>query len=201
MELTRKCGTCGANMLSKMKFCTECGVKLGSEEPAAFSTDVTETASIPGRLTGVLQQWLDEQGWEEKPEFNPENQISITSFGQTVDDFSLQGFFEISEEAEFFKYFLYFRCAKAPENRLDEVQEFVNAMGCDEGLGSLQLLRNERIIRYYNAIDVTDAAFVPAHITNVFNTSSRAMSNSLPMYMAVCFGDKTAEEALADMEE
>ena len=85
-----------------------------------------------------------------------------------------------------------------PDKKLDEVQKFVTAVSNGMLLGNLQLLREDRTLRYYNAIDVENASFEPAHITNVLNAGLRAMENCLPKYVAICFGDTTTDEVLAD---
>ena len=65
-------------------------------------------------------------------------------------------------------------------------------------MGQLQLFAENRMMRYYNAIDVEDAAFEPQHISNVLNAGISALRSTLPKYMAICFGGKTAEEVLAE---
>lgn len=153
------------------------------------------------RLTETLKQWLKEQEWNEDPEVDEEKQTSSTGFVFTVGDFSLKCWFDINEKGEIFKFFAYFFNTKVPEKKLDEVQKFVTAVSNNIVLGNLQLLREERIIRYYNAIDVEDAAFEPAHITNLFKAGLRIMEDGLPRFMAICFGGKTAEEALKEEDE
>jgi tetratricopeptide (TPR) repeat protein len=148
------------------------------------------------RLTDTLKQWLTEQEWKEEPEIDEEKQTSSTGFGFTVGDFNLQCWFEINEKAEVFKLYAYFLDTKVPEKKLDEVQKFVTAVSNGMMLGSLHLLQEKRTIRYYSAIDVENAAFEPAHITNLFNAGMRTMDHNLPRYMAICFGGKTADEAL-----
>jgi len=152
------------------------------------------------RLTDTLITWLKEMEWEEEPEINEEEQTSSTSFHMSAGDFGLKSFFEVNEQAEVFKFFMYFLDTKAPEKRLDEVQKLVSAASMRMMLGNIQLLRDERVIRYYNSIDVEDAAFEPAHISNMLNAGVSAMRTNLPRYMAVCFGGKTAEEALEEEE-
>ncbi len=152
------------------------------------------------RLTDTLITWLKAEEWEEEPEINEEEETSSTEFRFHVGDFSLKCFFDISEKAEVFKIFMYFLDTKVPEQRLDEVQEFVTTKSVGMMLGSLQLLREPRTIRYYHAIDVEGAAFEPAHISNILNAGASAMKFSLPQYMAICFGGKTTEEVLAEEE-
>jgi len=45
------------------------------------------------RLTEVVTKWLEGMEWEERPEFNEENQTSSVSFGYKLnDDFSVKCF-------------------------------------------------------------------------------------------------------------
>ena len=152
----------------------------------------------PMRLTDTLNEWLKQEEWNEDPEIDDELQTSSTSFNFTVGDFSLKCWFDISEKAEVLKFFAYFNDSKVPEKKLDEVQKFVTAVSNGMLLGNLQLLREDRTLRYYHAIDVENAAFEPAHITNMLNAGVRAMEFRLPQYMAICFGGKTAEEVLTE---
>jgi hypothetical protein len=78
------------------------------------------------------------------------------------------------------------------------VQKFI--LGSNEifSIGNIQLTPNERSIRFYAAIDVEDASFEPAHITNLINAGIGTLNQVLPKFMAICFGGKTAEEMLED---
>lgn len=155
-----------------------------------------ETSAM--RLTSVLRQWLEESEWEEEPKVDEEDQTSSTNFAFKIEDFSLNCFYEANEKGEVFKLFMYFPDTKCPEKRLDEVQKYVTALSNILGIGSLQLLRDERVIRFYAGIDVENAAFEPAHIQNLLNAGTRTLEEALPKYMAICFGDKTAEEILSE---
>ena len=150
------------------------------------------------RLTEIVVKWLEEQGWEERPEMNEEKQTSSTSFSYNVGDFGLRCWFEVAEELEVFKVYMYFLDTKVPNDRLDEVQKFVSAVTDRLLLGSLHLVRDERVIRYYNAIDIENAAFEPQHITNMLGAASSTMSRWLPKFMAICYGGKTTDAVLTE---
>lgn len=153
------------------------------------------------RLTNVVQEWFAQQEWEEKPEYDEENQKSTTVFKFNIDDFNLRCFFEAEETSQIFKLFMYYLEPKAPEKRLEEVKRLVYLVNNDIFmLGQLNLLEGERVIRYYNAIDVEDASFEPAHITNMFNAGISGLQEVIPKYMAVCFGGKKVEEVMAEDE-
>ena len=157
----------------------------------------TTTKGLSMRLTNTLNDWLKQNEWEEVPEVDEEAQASSLSFGYKIEDFSLQGFFETREKAEIFKLFMYFRETKCPEKRLDEVQKFVTEVSNRMPIGSLQLISDDRVMRFYAAIDVENASFEPAHIQNLLNAGGRTLEDALPKYMAICFGNKTAEDVLA----
>lgn len=150
------------------------------------------------RLTETLQQWLTDQEWDDQPEINEEEQTSSTHFGFTVDDVNLDCYFEIMEKGQLFKLYMYCKDVKVPEKRLEEMQKFVCQYNKAFYMGQLQLFAENRMMRYYNAIDVEDAAFEPQHISNVLNAGISALRSTLPKYMAICFGGKTAEEVLAE---
>lgn len=172
-----------------------------SVAPEEQNFDTNNEGDGAMRLTNVLKQWAKDQEWEEVPEIDEENRTSSIAFGYGVGDFSLKGFFEVDERIAVFKLYLYFLDTKIPEKRLDEIQKLVNLANSRMMIGMLQLISEDRIIRYYGAIDVENAAFEPAHITNLIGSGGGAMTSWLPRYMAVCFGGKTAEESLEDTEE
>lgn len=150
------------------------------------------------RLTETVIKWLEEQEWEERPEVDEEKQTSSTSFIYGVGDFRVHCCLDAAEKIEVFKFYMYFVDMKVPEPVLEEVQKFVADASVQLLLGNLQLIRDERVIRYYNSIDVEGAAFEPQHITNMLTAGGNAMERWLPKYMAICFGGKTAEEVLAE---
>jgi hypothetical protein len=150
------------------------------------------------RLTETLQQWLTDQEWGDQPEINEEEQTSSTNFGLTIDDVNLDCYFEIMESGQLFKLYMYCKDVKVPEKRLEEMQKFICQYNKAFYMGQLQLFAESRLMRYYNAIDVEDAAFEPQHISNILNAGISALRSTLPKYMAICFGGKTADEVLAE---
>lgn len=150
------------------------------------------------RLTETLQQWLINQEWEDQPDINEEEQTSSTHFGFTVEDVNLGCFFDIMEKGQLFKLYMYCNDVKVPEKRMEEMQKFVCQYNTVFYMGQLQLNPETRVLRYYNAIDVEDAAFEPQHISNILNGGIAALRLTLPKYMAICFAGKTAEEVMAE---
>jgi hypothetical protein len=149
------------------------------------------------RLTNTLKDWLQQNEWDEVPEIDEEANTSSLCFDFSIDDFLLKCFFEINENHEIFKVYMYFLNSKCPEKSLEEVQKFVTRVSDTRYIGSLQLRSEERVIRAYAAIDVENASFEPAHIQNLMNGCSSMMGDSLPKYMAICFGGKTVEDVFA----
>ena len=108
-------------------------------------TNTQETPNM--RLTETLQQWLQDQEWEEQPEIDEENQTSSTRFGFTVSDINLDSYFDISEQGQLFKIYMYSKEVKVPEKRLDEIQKFTCEYSKFFFVGQLQLLREQRMLR------------------------------------------------------
>lgn len=149
------------------------------------------------KITDVIVKWLEEQEWEERPEVNEEKQTSSTGFSHKVsDDFSVKCYLEAVEQAGFIKLFMYFTDSKIPASRIDEVIKFANLVNEGITIGHLVVITDDRILRYYAAIDVEEASLEPQHISNLLGAGLRNMENSLPQFMAICFANKTAEEAL-----
>ena len=149
------------------------------------------------RITDVIVQWLEMQEWEERPEVDEENQTSSTGFDHSVnDDFSVTGYLDAAEKAGFIKLFMYFNDTKIPASKIDEVIKFVNLVNVGIPIGLLAVIPSKKVLRFYAAIDVEEAALEPRHISNLMGAGLRTMERRLPQFMAICFGGKTAEEAL-----
>ncbi len=183
--MSRQCAECGTECPDAAKFCPDCGKPL----PAAAEAP-------PMRLTDVLREWLTSEEWEEQPEVDAEAGDSSTAFGFTVGDFSLECYFATHEQTGFFKLYMYNRDTKVPEKRLDEVLKFCNLMNCAIPVGTVHLLAEHRVIRFFASIDLENAAFEPVHISNLLAAGVRVMASTLPRFMAVCFAGKSAEEAM-----
>ncbi len=152
------------------------------------------------RLTSVVTQWLKDKEWDDVPDVDEENQSSSTAFNYSIDDFSVFVAIDAYEKSGLAKLYMYYREPSTPEKRADEVQRFCNAVTLRLPVGALLFLREKRAILYYAGMDFENAAFEPAHLQNLFTLGENALKSFLPAYMAVCFGGKTAEEAL-EMED
>jgi hypothetical protein len=149
------------------------------------------------RITEVIVKWLEEMEWEERPEVDEEDQTSSTGFGHSVtDDFSVMCYLDATEKAGFIKLFMYFNDTKIPASKMDEVIKFVNLVNIGIPIGLLAVLPEKKVLRFYASIDVEEAALEPRHISNLLGAGLRAMEKRLPQFMAICFGGKSAEEAL-----
>ena len=149
------------------------------------------------RITEVIVKWLEEQEWEERPEVDEEEQTSSTGFGHSIsEDFSARCFLEAAEKAGFIKLYMYFDDSKIPASKVDEVIKYVNLVNVGIPIGLLSVLPEKKVLRFYAGIDVEEAALEPRHITNLLNAGLRTLELRLPQFMAICFGGKTAEEAL-----
>jgi len=161
------------------------------------STNQGESTMSTMRITDVIVQWLEMQEWEERPEVDEENQTSSTGFDHSVnDDFSVTGYLDAAEKAGFIKLFMYFNDTKIPASKIDEVIKFVNLVNVGIPIGLLAVIPSKKVLRFYAAIDVEEAALEPRHISNLMGAGLRTMERRLPQFMAICFGGKTAEEAL-----
>jgi hypothetical protein len=177
----------------------------GSAQPSTSQDQISENSATKGegkmRLTSVMTQWLKQEEWQDQPEVAEDQKSSSLGFGYGIGDFSLKCWFDANEPGEIFKLYMYYRDAKIPEKRMDEVKELLIGYAPRVYSGALHLLADDRQIRYLNAIDVEQASFEPAHISGLLRAGSNVMEDLLPRFMAVCFGGKTAQEALEDSDE
>jgi hypothetical protein len=149
------------------------------------------------RITEVIVKWLEEQEWEERPEVDEEEQTSSTGFGHSIsEDFSARCFLEAAEKAGFIKLYMYFDDSKIPASKLDEVIKYVNLVNVGIPIGLLSVLPEKKVLRFYAGIDVEEAVLEPQHISNLLSAGLRTFELRLPQFMAICFGGKTADEAM-----
>lgn len=149
-----------------------------------------------GRLTKVIQIWLNENGWEEKPDIDNENNTSSTSFSYQLDDYVLRGYLDANEDQEYVQVFMYYDDTEIPEERMEEVRNLIEILNLGSRFGSLHIIHESNVIRYYIAMDVGNATFEPQHITNMFAGGLSKMDFAIPRYMAVCFSGISAEKAM-----
>lgn len=150
------------------------------------------------RLTSVLVEWLKENEWEERPEFDKERQCSTLSFSYQSGDFVQLCYFECFEESGLFQLYMYQEGIKCPEERLAEVKELAADLSRFLAVGRWSYIPERRDICFYASINVSDASFEPAHISNLLSSGSAACRDALPRFAAVYFEGKTAAEALAE---
>jgi hypothetical protein len=153
------------------------------------------------RLTDTLRLYLKAEEWDDQPKVDEESQTSSTEFAYAIDDFTLHGFFEANEETELFSLYMYFKDAKCPNKRLEEVQKYFSVLNVGLSIGFMHIRPEDRVARFYAAIDIESASFEPAHIQNLLNAGTRTLEHVLPNYMAICFGGKTADEILSEEQE
>lgn len=153
------------------------------------------------RLTNTVIEWLEAMEWEERPEIDEAEQMSTTAFSYSLDnELKVMCYLDTYEKEGFVSLCIYFRDSKFPENKRGEVLKFINLVNLRNVIGCLHALEDDRNIRFSVSIDAEDAAFEHQHISNMLGAGVRLMELRLPQFMAICFGGKSAEEAV-DMEQ
>jgi hypothetical protein len=157
---------------------------------------VEEGSQLDGeiRLRYVLRQWLKLNGRDDHVEIYKDK--TSASFTMNVADVELTAFIETFENVQWCKFFYYMMGNRIPENRLFEVKSYLAKINTLPLIGHLQLLEDDRLIRFYSSIAVEDASFEPNHIGNLLNNAIFRMEMVVPQIMAISFGDKSAQEIL-----
>lgn len=151
------------------------------------------------KLTDVITQWFEDQGWEERPNIDQENNTSSTGFKYNLGNYSIVCYMDALEDLGLFKLFLYYFDTKVPEQHLDETIKLLTMLNQRASMMGKILYRADeaRCIYYANVMDFEGAAFEPRHMSNMLDAGVTIMEDCIPKMLSICFGNKKADDAFA----
>jgi len=89
---------------------------------------------------------------------------------------------------------------KVPEEFRPAIAEFIARANYGMRIGNFELDFSDGEVRYKSSLDFEDATLTPALIKNAIYPAVRTMDEYLPGIMGVIYGNKSAAEAVAEIE-
>lgn len=149
-----------------------------------------------GKILDTVEKWLKERdGKYEKDKKN--NLIKIRVEG---DHTAYHMVFAAKEkEQELILYVMF--PDDIPESKRLAVAEYLTRANYGLPIGNFQLDMDDGELRFKVGVDITGSDLVPTMLSNmVFSVAQPTMDKFYPGIMAICYGDKSAEEAIAAVE-
>jgi hypothetical protein len=147
------------------------------------------------RLADKVQEWLNDREWDDKIEFDEENQTSSVNFQYTISDQPFNTFIETDEERDWIKFYFY-----APFNALSkkniDCAVLFNHINLCSGSGSITLDSDKGRIRWHHIIDVEETDPSVIAINNAFRSGTSAFSKWFDEISEVALTKTTAQEII-----
>ncbi len=89
---------------------------------------------------------------------------------------------------------------KAPEDRLDEVAEFLTRANYGLRIGNFEMDYNDGEVRYKSSLDFEGEPLSPRLIRNAIYPAVQTLDRYLPGLMQVIYGNRSAQEAIEEIE-
>ncbi|MFP4345432.1 MAG: YbjN domain-containing protein [Anaerolineales bacterium] len=89
---------------------------------------------------------------------------------------------------------------KAPEDRLAEVAEFITRANYGLRIGNFEMDYGDGEVRYKSSLDFEGELLSPRLIRNAIYPAVQTMDRYLPGLMQVIYGNRSAQEAIEEVE-
>ncbi len=173
--------------------------KIEQSAKAIASEDAgTGDDSQPTSLTTVVRNYLDKDGWNY--EVSERNSHTVFSCGVTMKNANYRTIFDIKEARSQFGVFVYAQ-VKVPERHRSAVAEYIARVNHRIYLGKCEIDMDDGEIRTVVTVDVTGSALSPEMVGIMENVAHRTMDHHYPGLMAICYGNRSAVEALVAVDE
>ncbi|MEY3785919.1 MAG: hypothetical protein RIQ94_2775 [Pseudomonadota bacterium] len=156
------------------------------------------------RLADKVQEWLNDREWNDKIEFDEENQTSSVNFQYTINDQPFKTYIETDEKQDFLKFYFYAPFNALSKKHIDCAVLFNHINSCS-GSGSITLDYDRGCIRWHHIIDVEETDPSVIAINNAFRSGTSTFSKWFDEISEVALTKTTAQEIIdrlnADSEE
>jgi hypothetical protein len=152
----------------------------------------------PASLAIVVRNYLDKDGWNY--EVSERNGHSLFSCGVTMKNANYRTIFDVCEAKSQFGVFVYAQ-VKIPEKHRSAVAEYIARVNHRIYLGKCEIDMDDGDIRTVVTVDVEGSALSREMVGLMENVAHRTMDHHYPGLMAICYGNRSAVEALAAVDE
>ncbi|MBK7301094.1 MAG: YbjN domain-containing protein [Moraxellaceae bacterium] len=150
-----------------------------------------------GKLFDVALEWLTEDDWRyTENEHGNGDKYTRSSYSGSNSNFELV--LDAKEEIQVFFVYVYFPL-KVPEKHRLAVSELITRINYGLKIGNFEFDMNDGDIRYKASVDVEGSDLVTKMIHNMVMASLSTSNTYVPAVMHICYGNKTAVEALDEL--
>ena len=150
-----------------------------------------------GKLFDVAVEWLKEDDWSYS-EFTRDNGDKYTRSGYSGDNSKFELVLDAREETQIFFVYVYFPLKVPEKNRL-AVSELMTRINYNLKIGNFEFDMKDGEIRYKTSVDIEGSELVTKMIHSMVSASLSTSDTYFPAVMHICYGNKTAVEALDEL--
>jgi hypothetical protein len=143
----------------------------------------------------TLGRFLEEDGWY--PQQLDDRYIYRMGF--SGEHGQVACFAQIRPELEQLLFYV-LAPVKAPEDRLDAVAEFLTRANYGLRIGNFEMDYNDGEVRYKSSLDFEGEPLSPRLIRNAIYPAVQTLDRYLPGLMQVIYGNRSAQEAIEEIE-
>jgi hypothetical protein len=168
-----------------------------SDIPQDGTPDSGPAASENGlRAYAAVGRFLEEDGWH--PQAIEENFVHRAYFGGAHGEVAC--FAQVRVDLDQFLFYVVMP-VRVPEHMRAAVAEYLTRANYGLRIGNFEMDYSDGEVRYKSSLDFEGSELTPALIRNAIYPAVQTMDRYMPGILAVIFGGKQPEDAIAEVEE
>lgn len=149
-----------------------------------------------GRIIDTVQEWLTTDDWS----FDRDDERDLIRMGVRGRSASFRVFFDAREEDE--QLFLYVLCPNhIPEDMRAAAAEFLTRANHGLKFGNFEMDMEAGEVRYKVSLDLEGTALTPVMVRRMMGHAIPVTDRYFPGLMAICYGGKSARDAIMQIEQ
>ncbi len=166
----------------------------GSMENNAMDLSMVSEAGL--RAFRAVGKFMEDDGWH--PQAMEDNLVYRAYF--VGHNGEVTCFAQVRGDLEQFIFYVVMP-VRAPVNMRVAVAEYITRANYGLRIGNFEMDFDDGEVRYKSSIDFEDMELTPSLIRNTIYPAVQTMDRYLPGVLSVIFGGKSAEDAIAAIEE
>lgn len=151
------------------------------------------------KLTTMIQNWLDEAGWKDDIEIDPEARTARVIALDEIDGHFYRLFIEADEGRQQLAVYMY-GCIGIPAARYAEACKLVNRINCRIGRGRIAAI-SDGPFQYKAVVDIAGECNATTAIDNMFDGGRRAFKDWANGMGQLIFCGKSADQILEELDK